>query len=308
MIYCFGLLGMSLIMPGTRLPAPGQMLLGDAYHLRPSMGAGSIAVAARRAGAPAVALCAVMGEDEFGTKLLTHLQTQKLDLQYTTQIGGMTALMHSAVVRGGVVQHALSLGVAVGIRAETLSPVLTAGDHLVADALANPPQSYALLRAAREAGAAGYLFYTHGAPVPPDDALQGLKWLLTDLAGASALSGQSFEDDAALAEWASAFGLKHQLHVAVMKTPFEILTFTFQGGLRWQGLRAESLDHTGAAEAWLGTLVTALAANLPEQRALARAAAAASLATLALGAQDAMVQNQTLADWLPDLPQPERLV
>jgi sugar/nucleoside kinase (ribokinase family) len=111
----------------------------------------------------------------------------------------------------------------------------------------------------------------------------------------------------AMRDWAVDFVREYGTHLAIQLSPSETLVFSYEGAWRWKGLRTEALDYTGAEEAWLGTLVTALAAGLPEQRALARAAAASSLSTLALGAQDAMVQNQTLAEWLPDLPEPERL-
>ena len=307
MIYSFGLLAMSLIVSGENLPRPGLMLVGDTYHLRPAGGAVNIAIAAKRAGAPAVALCAVVGQDEFGQKLVKHLQTQKLDLTHVITQQGATALMPYAVARGGQAQASLARGSAVALRAEPIAALTVAGDHVLVDVMANADESYALVKAAAAKGAATYLYYSHGAALPDDAVLGALSWLVTDSQGAEALAGQIFTEDNALVEWASAYGMKHQLHLVVQNSPAETLVFTFQGAWRWRGLKTEALDFTGAHEAWLGTLVTALAAGLPEQRALARAAAASSLSTLALGAQDAMVQNQTLAEWLPDLPEPERL-
>lgn len=294
-------------MPGPSLPRPGKMLAGDAYHLRPAGGAVNIAVAARRAGAPAVALCAVVGQDEFGQKLLSHLQTQKLNLENVVQQQGATALMHAAVARGGMTQASLALGVATALRPEPIAALLESADHVLADVMANPRASYALLESADAVGAETYLYFTHGAPRPEAKTLNALSWLFTDPAGAEILADKHFENEGDMIEWASAFGLQHQLHMAIQISPIETLVFTFTGAFRWRGLKTEALDFTGAHEAWLGTLVTALAAGLPEQRALARAAAASSLSTLALGAQDAMVQNQTLAEWLPDLPDPERI-
>jgi len=307
MIYSFGLLAMSLITPGAALPQPGRMLAGDAYHLRPAGGAVNIAVAARRAGAPVVTLCAVVGEDEFGQKLVSHLQTQKLNLEHVTVQKGATALMHYAVASGGAAQASLALGVSPGVRAEAIAEKVVSGDHVLVDVMANPRVSYALLEAAAAKGTDTYLYYTWGAPVPDEKVLSALTWLLTDKDGIETIADRTFDDEAALHEWASAFVLQHQISLAIQFSPIETLVFTYEGAYRWRGLKTEALDFTGAPEAWLGTLVTALAAGLPEQRALARAAAAASLSTLALGAQDAMVQNQTLAEWLPDLPDPERI-
>lgn len=294
-------------MPGAALPRSGKMLTADTYHLRPAGGAANIAVAARRAGTHDVALCAAVGQDEFGQKLIAHLQTQKLNLENVTTQPGATALMHYAVARGGTMQASLALGVGGAVRAEPISALMTQGDHILADTMANAEASYALLESAKATEATAYLYYTHGTPVPGEKTLGALSWLLTDGAGAESLAGQKFTEESALRDWAGAFGLKHNLHLAVQISPAETLVFTFQGAWRWRGLKTDALDFTGAHEAWLGTLVTALAANLPENRALARAAAAASLSTLALGAQDAMVQNQTLAEWLPDLPDPERI-
>jgi ribokinase len=307
MIHCFGMLAMSLIMPGAALPRPGKILLGEAYHLRPAGAAVNVAVAARRAGANDVRLYAVVGEDEFGKKLMTHLQTQKLNLNDVVTQSGMTALMHYAVQRGGQAQASLSVGVAAAVRAENLKSKIQAGDHVMVDVMANAQQAYAVILAAHQKQATPYLYYTHGAVLPDDEILHAAVWLLTDMAGAETLAQMKFQDDLALKEWAAEYGLRYHLNLAIQLSPAETMTFTFQGGFLWRGLKTEAVDFTGAPEAWFGTLITALAAGLPENRALARAAAAASLATLALGPQDAMVQNQTLAEWLPDLPEPERI-
>lgn len=294
-------------MSGQRVPAPGKIMSGDSYHLRPAGGAVNVAIAAKRAGANEVALCAAVGEDEFGLRLLAHLQTQKLNLDKVSKQQGATALMHYAVQKGGEAQSALATGIAASLRADVLANTLQAGDHVMVDTLANAVEAYALIHAAKERSAVPYLLFNAGANLPDAGTLDALSWLVTDWAGAEALAAKGFADVAALTEWAAEYGLRHQLHLAVLAPQLLTYVYTFQGAFAWQGLKVEPVDVTGAQEAWLGTLMTALAAGLPEQRAMARAQAAASLSTLALGAQDAMVQNQTLAEWLPDLPPPERI-
>lgn len=307
MIYCFGLLSISLVMTGASLPRPGKMMTGEAYHLRPSGSATNTAVAVKRAGAPEVKLCAVIGEDEFSSKLNSYLQGQKINLEHVAVQSGGTAMIHAAVQKGGVVQNSLALGVGGMVRADTIAAELHEGDHVMMDVMANAEQSYALIKSARANGASFYLHYTHGARLPDDEVLSALSWIMTDPQGAAALAGKEFVDHGEMGEWAADYIMRHQLHLAIQISPMETHVFTFNGGFIWRGLKLDALDHSGAQEAWLGTLITALAAKLPEQRALARAAAAASLSTLALGPQDAMVQNQTLAEWLPDLPEPERI-
>jgi sugar/nucleoside kinase (ribokinase family) len=176
------------------------------------------------------------------------------------------------------------------------------------DVIANHRASYLMVEQAAAKGAKTYMYYTHGFPAPTREVLAALDWLLTDPVGLQDFTHSQDEmAEDAMVTWASDFVREHGTNLALQISPSETLVFTYEGAWRWRGLRAEALDYEGAAEAWLGTLVTALAAGLPENRALARAAAASSLSTLALGAQDAMVQNQTLAEWLPDLPEPERL-
>ena len=295
-------------MPGTGLPRPGRMLYGEAYHLRPSGGAANIAVAARRAGAKEVILCAAIGQDEFGQKLRTHLETQKINMDYVVTHVGATALMHTAVIQGGYFQTAAALGIATALRPDTILPLIEAGDHVLLDVIANHRASYGLIEAAAAKGVKTYLYYTHGFPAPPPAILKALNWIITDPVGLHDLVGSQAEmSEDAMITWASDFTRTYGTNLAVQLSPSETLVFTFEGAWRWRGLKTEALDFSGAEEAWLGTLASALAAGLPEQRALARAAAASSLSTLALGAQDAMVQNQTLAEWLPDLPEPERL-
>ena len=308
MIYCFGLLAMGLIMPGTALPKPGRMLFGEAYHLRPAGGAANIAVAAKRAGAKDVMLCAAVGQDEFGQKLRTHLETQKINMDYVVTHTGATALLHTAVIQGGYFQAAAALGIATAVRPDTILGLIEADDHVLADTMANPRASYAMIEQAAAKGAKTYLYYTQGFPPPETSTLAAMNWMITDPLSLRDFFKQELEDtEDALANWASDFVREHAVNLAIQTSPSETLVFTYEGAWRWKGLKTESLDFTGAPEAWLGTLVTALAAGLPENRALARAAAAASLSTLALGAQDAMVQNQTLAEWLPDLPEPDRI-
>lgn len=295
-------------MPGTALPRTGRMLYGDAYHLRPAGGAANIAVAAKRAGAKEVILSASLGQDEFGQKLRAHLETQKINMDYVVTHSGPTALMHTAVIQGGHYQAAVALGTATALRPDNILELLGPDDHLCVDVIANHRASYGLIEQAAAKGAKTYMYYTHGFPAPSPEVLKAVDWIVTDAIGVEDMipSGMA-EDTEGLIQWASDFSRHNGLNMAIQMSPAETLVFTFEGAWRWRGLKTESLDLTGAPESWLGTLVTALAAGLPEQRALARAAAASSLSTLALGAQDAMVQNQTLAEWLPDLPEPERL-
>jgi ribokinase len=308
MIYCFGLLAMGIIMPGTGLPKPGRMLYGEAYHLRPAGGAANLAVAVKRAGAKEVMLCAAIGSDEFGQKLRTHLETQKVNMDHVVTHQGATALLHTAVIQGGYFQAAVALGIGTAVRADGILGLIESGDHLLVDVIANHRASYDLVERASQKGAKTYLYYTHGFPAPSREVLKTLDWIITDPVGLHDLTGSTAEmTEDAMRDWASEFVREYGTNLAIQLSPAETLVFTYEGAWRWRGLKTEALDFTGAPEAWLGTLVTALAAGLPENRALARAAAAASLSTLALGAQDAMVQNQTLAEWLPDLPEPERL-
>ena len=307
MIYSFGLCAMGLITPAAILPSPGRPSVGDAYHLRPTGGAANVAVAARRGGAKAVHLCAQVGDDEFGKKIIDYLKKQNIDLDYFSQVSGATALCHSAVAQGGAVQHARTLGVAPGIRAATLEKYLQAGDHLVVDVQANPMESYALACAAHQIGAQIYILYDSAAAPPDEKTLHAASWVVMDGAGAAALAGEHLADDDALHAWAHEFSSRHELSLAIHHSPMLTDVFTYGSALRWYGLDADAIDYTGSMDAWLGVLVAALSVGLSPERAAARAAAAASLATLALGAQDAMVQNETLAQWLPDLPHPEKI-
>ena len=299
---------MGIIMPGTGLPRPGRMLYGENYHLRPTGGAANLAVAAKRAGAKEVTLFAAVGQDEFGQKLRAHLETQKINMDYVITHNGPTALVHSAVIQGGYFQSAVALGVATNLKTEPLVSMVAAGDHVMADVVANHRASYAVLDQIASKGAKTFVYYEHGWPPPPPEILKTLQWMVTDPVGVQDVLKTNTEiTEEVIRDWAPGFVEEFGLNLAVQMSPSETLVFTKHGNWRWKGLRTEPLDYSGAPEAWLGTLVTALSMGLPEQRALARATAASSLATLALGPQDAMVQTQTLAEWLPDLPEPEQL-
>ena len=207
---------MGLIMPGTGLPRPGRMLYGEGYHLRPAGGAANIAVAARRAGAKEVMLCAAVGNDEFGQKLRTHLETQKVNMDYVITHQGMTALLHTAVIQGGYFQAAAALGVATAVRPDPIAALIEPGDHVMADVIANHRASYAMIEQAAAKGAKTYLYYTHGFPSPSPEVLHALNWIVTDPIGLMDLTHRQDEmPEDELLVWGSDFVREYGTNLAV---------------------------------------------------------------------------------------------
>ena len=87
MIVVVGSVNIDLMLRCTRLPRPGETVLGEGFCTEPGGKGANRAVAAARLGAP-VALIGCVGDDTFGTRAIAGLRAEGVDLTHLSVVGG----------------------------------------------------------------------------------------------------------------------------------------------------------------------------------------------------------------------------
>src|SRR5580704_5151589 len=86
-VVVLGSSGFDLTIHLSRLPKPGETLLGGELHTGPGGKGANAAIAARRAGADVTFLTA-FGDDDFGRRIADHDRREGLDLSYAKVVAG----------------------------------------------------------------------------------------------------------------------------------------------------------------------------------------------------------------------------
>ncbi len=287
MIIVIGSINLDLIANVERLPAAGETLQGTGFATAPGGKGANQALAAVRAGA-SVRMIGAVGKDSFAAEALALLRAGNVDLTGVIEssastgtalilVGGngenmiaVVAGANGAVVPGDLAKARLGKGDIVLLQHEIpLNTVDTALD------------------AAREAGAVSVL---NTAPYRDEAA--------TYLAKADYVVANETEFDlnCALlklggsdrAERMCAFATKTGHAIVVTLGGDGVLAATPDSFHQVPALKITPVDTVGAGDTFCGYFGAALAAGLPIEQALARAAAAGSLACLKPGAQPAI--------------------
>jgi ribokinase len=87
-ILVLGSINTDLVVRGTRLPAPGETIVGGTFFRAAGGKGANQAVAAARAGAVSVSLIAAVGEDDFGRESLAGMHTEGIGCDLVKRIQG----------------------------------------------------------------------------------------------------------------------------------------------------------------------------------------------------------------------------
>jgi ribokinase len=96
MIVVFGSVNLDLVTRVTKIPAPGETVLGPSYDVVPGGKGANQALAARRAGAR-VMLVAAVGQDAFAATALSLLAADGVDLSAVARLEAPTGAAFIAV-------------------------------------------------------------------------------------------------------------------------------------------------------------------------------------------------------------------
>src|SRR6516162_7391253 len=277
MILVFGSINVDLIIPVPHLPHPGETVLGSDYSILPGGKGANQALAARRAGA-SVMLAGAVGTDTFADIALGQLRREGVDtrlIHIVEQPTGCAAIMVST---GGENAIAVAPGANASVRADRVPDELLAADTtLVAQMEVPPEETEILIRRVRARGGCSVLNLAPALPIDPA-LLRNLDFVVANEGEAATLG----TDPAWLAH------LPHRAFVVTRGAAGAIAFLRGGETIKVPALPIEPVDTTGAGDTFVGVLAAALDLGSTLEEALPRASAAAGLACLARGAQNAM--------------------
>ena len=290
MIVVFGSINVDVLVPVPHLPAPGETVLGGDYRVAPGGKGANQALAARRAGGD-VFMVGAVGGDSFAAIGLDLLRRDGVDLSLVATVERPTGCATITIAPGGENQIAVASG------ANLLARATQVPDHLLG------PQTIVVLQ--REVSG------DENAVLIARARARGARIVLS-LAPAGPIEPAHFEDiDIIIANDGEAATFGAPLSVARRLRQALIITRGAEGATAFladattisvPALAVEPVDTTGAGDTFAGVLAAGLDAGLALESALRRAAAAAALACLALGAQEAMPSREAIEAAVTRLP------
>ncbi|RWO20010.1 ribokinase [Mesorhizobium sp.] len=287
MIIVVGSINLDLIANVDRLPAPGETVRGSGFATAPGGKGANQALAAARAGAK-VRMVGAVGKDNFATEALALLRDGKIDLSGVGETFASTGTALIMVADDGENVVAVVPGANDSVVTGDLSKAFMKKGDVVLLQQEIPLQTVdAALDAARAAGAVTVL---NTAPFRAEAAafLGKADYVVAnetefDLYG-EALSLSGRDRPARMRDFAGTTGRT----IVVTLGGDGVLAATPADLLMVPALNITPVDTVGAGDTFCGYFAAGLSSGLPLDQALARAAAAGSLACLKPGAQPAI--------------------
>ena len=284
MIIVFGSIGVDLVTNVEHIPHPGETVLCEGYFVVPGSKGANQAVAAARAGSNVmhVASC---GNDGFATLALSIMKEAGVDLAHVATVAKPTAVALITVDQKA--ENAIVVASGAN-RATTLAQLercaFGVGDTLVLQREIPDGETFAAVDLAKARGARIVLNVAPAGPIP-EETLRALDVLVVNeheaLVVARAVGIGASDPEDAVREIAARFGCA------------AIVTLGADGAVGWTdgvrrvapALHVTPVDTTAAGDAFTGAFAAALDQGMGFTMALARGAAAGSLACTKPGAQ-----------------------
>jgi ribokinase len=287
LIIVIGSINLDLIANVDRLPAPGETVRGSGFTTAPGGKGANQALAAARAGAK-VRMVGAVGKDNFATEALALLRDGKIDLSGVGETFASTGTALIMVADDGENVIAVVPGANDSVVTGDLSKAFMKKGDVVLLQQEIPLQTVeAALDVARAAGTVTVL---NTAPFRGEAAafLGKADYVVAnetefDLYG-EALSLSGRDRPARMRDYAGKTGRT----IVVTLGGDGVLAATPADLLMVPALKITPVDTVGAGDTFCGYFAAGLSSGLPLDQALARAAAAGSLACLKPGAQPAI--------------------
>lgn len=297
----FGSVNMDLVSRTSRLPKPGETLMGSAFYTTPGGKGANQAVALARLGVP-TQMVGRVGRDTFGRDLLESLRSVGVQ----TDAIAIDDTIHSGVAVITVADSGENqiIGVLGANGQLDMADVqrLTALLPQVNTLLLQIEVSLAAVRAAAQvAHQAGVRVILDPAPVPSEslaDLYPLVDILVPNEVEAGQLVGFPVQDLETAAKAASI--LRHQgANTVIVKLGAQgVFCDTGQDAFFTPAFAVEAIDTVAAGDAFAGGLAAALVEGLPLRQAIVWGSAAGALAATQMGAQSAMPDRATFDAFL----------
>lgn len=298
-ILVIGSVNTDLTVQATRIPAPGETVLGGDARVSPGGKGANQAVAAALAGAQ-VSLCGAVGgnSDPFRLPALSGLTRAGVDLSLLHTLDAPTGLALITVAANGENAITVASGANARLGPEHLPTDWGGPTHLLLQQELAPAVTR---EAARRAHAAGLTVILNAAPARPADPelLAHTHHLIVNEHELAALVGRSSGPGELESAARSLLALGPQA-VTVTLGAQGSLTLTADTTAQIAAHPVQVVDTTGAGDTFCGVLAARLCAGDSLDQALHWAGLAAGLACTRPGAQDSM------PDWEEVLEQERR--
>lgn len=284
----------------SRLPAPGETLLGSSFALGPGGKGSNQAVAAARAGAQ-VSLLTAVGDDAFGQLGRDLWTCERIDTAFmkTAELptGSAAILVDDATGENAIIVVPGACGTLTAADVEGAASVIQSATVFLAQLEIPLP---VVLRGLEIARAAGVTTVLNPAPAPiqrlPAELLSLVDYLIPNETELNQLTGMPVPDSGSLQ--------RAMLHLAEHGASNVLATLGERGSVLCDAARSfmaipavsagPVVDTTGAGDAFCGAFVAALAEGRLAIDAARFASAAAGIAVTRRGTAPAMAHRDEI--------------
>jgi ribokinase len=282
------------LVKGDRLPGRGETLEGKIFQEAPGGKGANQAVAVARLGCQ-VALIARIGTDDRGKRILDQLTTEGVDVRYIRRDDdALTGVALIMVDRSAEKQILAAPGANRRLTEADVGAAkgtIASSKVLLAQLEVPLPAVTSALRLARAAGVRTVLDPAPAAPLS-QDILQLVDVIRPNSSEAEAITGVPVRDRTSAARAARVL-LGHGVGAAVLQAgEAGDLLVTANEEHFLPRIPVESVDATGAGDAFAAALAVGLAEERPLIEAASMGSAAAALATTKLGAQAGLPRRE----------------
>lgn len=306
MIIVFGSINVDLVFRVGALPRAGETVLSDSYSIHPGGKGANAAVAAARAGGE-TEMVGRVGSDLFADNALRILRDAGVGLEHVSESRRNTGCAMIWVDRRGENAIAVASGANLDVAADQVPDSLLGHGAFVALQMEVPPaENWSLMRRAKKSGARILLNLAPAYPVPAH-ALENIDVLVANQAEAAAVAnGSDLKADHA-SDAARMLARRYGMTCIVTLGRDGALAYGPAGDWRVPALPVDTVDTTGAGDAFCGGLAAALDRGLDMEAALRYASVGAALACTVEGAQPGLPGRQAVEARLNELPRPQKI-
>lgn len=299
-IVIVGSANMDYLIQGPNLPRPGETVMGSFFQEAPGGKGANQAVAVSRLGVHA-ALVAKVGYDTRGKSILKQLTYEGINTKFVTkdpnEISGVALIM---VGERGEKEILTAPGANLNLSTQQIhnSADLIKSSRVLMTQLGKPLE--AILHAVRLAYQAGAKVVLDPSPATalPDELMQMVSIIKPNSTEAESLTGIRVIDRSS-AKSAAKLLLERGVNAVSLQAGLEgNLIVTPENEYWFPLLPVESIDATGAGDAFAAALAVTLLENRPWREVGAWASAAAALTTTKIGAQAALPTREQVLSLL----------
>ena len=292
LIYVVGSSNTDMVVKASKLPSPGETVLGGDFSIVAGGKGANQAVAAARLGGK-VSLVANVGRDSFGDQTLTQLQQEKINCQFITQDSQRPSGVALISVDDQGENHiVVAPGANSGLEQRHIDRALAEAPNtalvLVQLEIAPATVTHTLAAAAKK----GLRVILDPAPAPtaglPAEWLKNLYLITPNETEAQALTGITVSDASSAAQAATKLLQRGVKNVVITLGSGGALLANAQGTTLIDAPQVTAVDSTAAGDCFNGALAVALSTGQSLPESLAHACHCAAISVTRAGAQNSL--------------------